>query len=370
MSLGFIINALGVQHSVKLQREMRFTALSVVNTLSLVVGSTIGIVCAWIGYGYWSLVAMSICQPMLCTAGMWIATRWLPGRPHRRSEIRAMMRFGGLMTANSLIYYLIANVDKILLGRFWGVEVLGIYTRAFSLINIPTDNLNTAAGEVAFSALSRLQGDPARMRTYFLKGYSLLLAITLPTTIACALFADDVVYVALGPKWMEAATIFRLLAPTILTFAIVNPLGWLIYALGLATRGLWMALALTPLMVVSCFLALPYGSVGVAFAFSAVMMVWIVPGVVWATKGTVVSPKDILRTVAHPLASGLAAAVVGFGVAALCADWPHVMRLIVETAALLLGYAAMLLFAKGQRAQYRDILNSLRKRPADAGAVA
>ena len=52
-------------------------------------------------------------------------------------------------------------------------------TAAYSLINIPTDNLNVAAGEVAFSALSRLQDDPPRMKSYFLKGYSLVLAMTI-----------------------------------------------------------------------------------------------------------------------------------------------------------------------------------------------
>ncbi len=99
-----------------------------------------------------------------------------------------------------------------------------IYGRAYQLINIPTDNLNSAVGEVAFSALSRIQDDPVRLKSYFLKGYSLVLAMTLPITIACALFADDLVLVLLGPKWKDSAAIFRFLAPTILVFAIANPL--------------------------------------------------------------------------------------------------------------------------------------------------
>ena len=47
---------------------------------------------------------------------------------------------------------------------------------------------------MAFSALSRLQDDPIRLKNYFLKGLSLVLGLTLPVTIACALFADDVVW--------------------------------------------------------------------------------------------------------------------------------------------------------------------------------
>ena len=119
------------------------------------------------------------------------------------------------MTLNGLIVYAASNFEKVLLGRFWGVDALGIYGRAYQLINIPTENLNSAAGEVAFSALSRIQDDPGRVKRYFLKGYSLVLAMTLPITIGCALFADDTILVLLGPKWMAAAPVFRFLAPTI-----------------------------------------------------------------------------------------------------------------------------------------------------------
>jgi hypothetical protein len=105
------------------------------------------------------------------------------------------MRFGGELTLNGLVMYLASNGEKVLLGRFWGAEALGIYGRAYQLIRIPTDNLNSAVGDVAFSALSRIQGEPNRLRSYFLKGYSLVLALTVPVTISCALFADDTVLV-------------------------------------------------------------------------------------------------------------------------------------------------------------------------------
>src|SRR3954465_7037720 len=53
LAAGFVFNALGIQHGVMLQREMRFTMLAVINTVSLVVGSAIGIGGALAGFGYW-----------------------------------------------------------------------------------------------------------------------------------------------------------------------------------------------------------------------------------------------------------------------------------------------------------------------------
>ena len=142
--------------------------------------------------------------------------------------------------------YVASNLDKALLGRYWGAEALGVYGRASQLIRMPTDTLNTAVGEVAFAALSRLQDDPERLKRYFLKGYSLVVALTLPIAISCALFADDLVPFLLGPSWKDAAEIFRILAPTSLVFAILNPLGWLLTSLGLVGRALKISLVFAP----------------------------------------------------------------------------------------------------------------------------
>ena len=167
---GFLVNAAGVQHSAMLQREMRFTALAVIQIVALMVSTVLGIGMALLGYGYWSLVGFSVTLPLVSTIAFWIAKSWIPGKPRKGAGIRPMVHFGGSVTLISLIVYVAYNLDKVLLGRFWGAEALGIYGRSYQIINIPTDNLNSAVGEVAFAALSRLQDDPIRLRSYFLRG--------------------------------------------------------------------------------------------------------------------------------------------------------------------------------------------------------
>ena len=213
---------------------------------------------------------------------------------------------------------------------------------------------------MAFAALSRLQGAPSRFKNYFLKGYSLVLAFTLPITIACALFASDVIFVLLGPKWKEAVPIFRLLSPTILTFAIVNPLGWLLSALGLVGRGLKIAMVITPLMIVSYILGLSYGPKGVAFAYSAVMILWIVPAILWCIHGTMISFLDILHVIVRPAASIVPAATLAFGVGQFFGQaLSPLPRLVLECAVLFITYAWVLLFVAGQKSFYLELLRGL-----------
>ncbi|MGB7134099.1 MAG: oligosaccharide flippase family protein, partial [Acidobacteriaceae bacterium] len=316
----------------------------------------IGIGGALAGYGYWALVAMTVSFPMICSAGFWIASGWMPGMPRTGAGIRSMMHFGGTLTLNGLVAYAAYNSEKVLIGRFWGVDAIGIYGRAYQLINIPTDNLNTAVGEVAFSALSRVKDDPIRFKSYFLKGYSLVVGMTLPITIACALFARDVILVLLGQKWAGAIPIFRLLAPTIAIFAMINPLGWLLNSLGLVTRSLRIALVFAPIIICGYILGISHGPTGVAFSYSAVMMLWLIPHIAWCVHGTGISLGDVLMAASRPLASGVVAGAITLAMVLLYGPLlSPVLRLVTENAVLMLLYLAILLFVTGQKTLYLDL---------------
>lgn len=365
LALAFLFNAAGVQHSALLQRQMRFTTLSVISVLSLIASAGIAIGGAEAGYGYWALAAMPVSAPLVATIGFWLAARWIPGKPRWEAGIRSMVRFGGALTLNGLIAYVAYNSDKVMIGRFWGPSAIGIYGRAYQLINIPVDGLNWSVGEVAFAALSRVQDDPIRFRNYFLKGFSFILGLTLPVTIVCALFANDLVFVVLGPKWASAAAIVRLFSPTIAILAIINPLGWLIYSLGLVRRGVMIAAVFAPIMITACLIGLPHGPTGVAFAYSAVMALWVLPQIVWCVRGTPVSIGDVLLAVSRPLGSGILAG--GLAVAFQHLYGPTLSplpRLVFGSAVVFVAFFGILLFVAGQKGLYLEFLSGLKGAPA------
>ena len=360
LASGFIINAAGVQHSAMLQRQLRFTTMARIDVLALAISVTIGILMALRGFGYWSLVATAVVPTIVTSVGLWTASAWLPGRPQRGTGMRSMLRFGGTLTLNGIIVYIAYNLDKVLLGRWWGAQAVGLYGRAYQLISIPTDNLNYAAGEVAFPALARVQDDPVRLKRYFLKGYSLILALTAPITISCALFAPDLITVVLGPKWHDAIRIFRFLSPTILIIAIINPLIWLVLALGLVGRSLRIGLVYAPLIVLGCVAGLKYGPTGVAIGYSTVLTLWFIPHIAWAVHGTVVSLGDVLRAASRPVLSGALAGAIAMTLQSLYAQsLPALARLVLGNVILFACYIILLLYVMGQKAFFLDLVRGM-----------
>jgi O-antigen/teichoic acid export membrane protein len=258
---------------------------------------------------------------------------------------------------NTVVVYLAYNTEKVLLGRFLGAETLGLYGRAYQLISLPTDNLNWTIGGVAFPALCRVQHEPERLRNYFLKGYSLFLSLVMPITVGCALFAQDIILVAMGPKWGEATSIFRLLAPTILVFALINPFAWLMMAVGQAGRSFRISLLIAPVVILGYLLGLPHGPRGVAAGFSIAMVLLAAPVILWAKHGTLITTMDVLKALMIPLSSAIAGAAVVLAFGGLVGRLHFtLLRLVVECTILVGVYLLMLLFVMKQKPVYIGLL--------------
>jgi O-antigen/teichoic acid export membrane protein len=360
LGTGFAVNGAAIQHEAILTREMRFAAIAAIDTVSLLVSIGVGVALAIAGYGYWALVGMYAASPVVGLLGFWTVGRWIPGPPRRGVGVRQMLRYGGALTLNNLVLYVAFNVDKVLIGRFWGAVPLGIYGRAYQLISLPTHSLNSTIGQVAIPALSRLQNDCERLRNYFLKGYGLFLSLVMPLTVSCALFAEDIVQFFLGAKWSAVVPLFRLLAPTILTLALVHPIGWLLLAIGRPARGLQIALVSAPVVILAYVLGLGNGPAGVAAGFSISTTLLVVPLLIWATRGTPVTAADMFKTLFRPFLSILAAA------AATLLLWRFVnlsgsvfVRLCLCNLLFFGVYGVLLGFALGQKDLYLGLLREI-----------
>lgn len=268
LSVALIFGGLGVQHLALLQRQMRFTALAAIQTISALVGVAAGIGAALLGAGYWSLVIMQIAGPFAKMIGAWLACRWRPGWLVRRSGVRGMLAFGVNITGFNALNYFARNLDDILIGWRWGAETLGFYSKAYSLMMLPLSQINSPVSSVAIPALSRLQDDPERYRQYYLRAISVVAFVTMPGMAFLVVMSRQVILAVLGPQWTEAARIFMILALAGLVQPLGNTTGWLYVSQG-RTNDMFKWGMISSFMTVLVFVVgLPWGAVGVAVSYS------------------------------------------------------------------------------------------------------
>ena len=364
----FVFTGLAAQHGALLQRDMRFVTQAKIDVASIAVGCATGIIMASFGCRYWSLVGMAVANSIITAAAVWLAVAWVPGPPRRRSGIRSMLHFGGLASCNGFLVFLACNAEKLLLGRFWGADALGLYGRAYQLVTLPVQQLNGALTGVALPALSRIQHDAERFARSFLKGYSLLISFTVPITITSALFSEEIVRIVLGANWMEAAPILRLLAPVALVFAVANPLSWLVISTGRAGRALSISAATTPLVIVGILLGLSHGPKGVALGYSSALVLLLIPIAAVSKRDTLITWTDLWAATKPPLVSGLLASVAGLLLRlTLAGTLAPIIYLTLGLFVVLAVYAWILLIVMGQKHVYMDMLSHLLRPMPKAG---
>ncbi|HUO24388.1 MAG TPA: lipopolysaccharide biosynthesis protein [Candidatus Aquilonibacter sp.] len=359
----FFINSLAIQHRALLDRAMRFATNAKIDIVCAVAGTAVAIVMAVMKFGYWALICQNITLPIVGALVAWIVMPWRPGRPRWTAEMRSMLHFGGTVTVNGVVVYVAYNTEKILLGRYWGAAPLGIYGRAYQLATLPVQQLINAVHGVAFPVLSRLQSEAERLRRVYLKSLSLVVSLTIPVVIGSALFAEEIVRVVLGPKWTDSVPVLRLLAPTVMALALMNPFSWFLKATGRVGRSLRIAFLICPAVILGVLVGLRKGPAGVAMGYSVAMMLLLVPVIAWSKHNTGITARAYLDAVKRPLMAGLCGGAAGWLVqSAFRSQLTPVPLLAVELGMSSLVYALVLLLVMGQKEFYFDVARQILNR--------
>ena len=301
VSLVFLIAGVRAQPEALLRRQMRFSALAVRNIVSLGFAVSVAIAIAYRGAGYWAVVTVPLTAQFMQMALSWVLVRWRPGWPRRTAGVGSMVAFGGNLAASFLTFGVHRNVDNVLVGWYWGAGPLGLYSRAYSLLMLPLRQLNAPIAGVAVPAFSRIQGDPERFARYYLRAISLLVWVGSPLFGFLFVGAEPVIRLTLGRQWHEAAPVFQILAISGLGQLVLQSTVWLFVSRGKSDRLLKLLLIISPAIIGSFVIGLPFGIKGVAFCYSLVLLA-ILPWILnYTFRGTNLSLQRLGRVIVYPV---------------------------------------------------------------------
>jgi PST family polysaccharide transporter len=329
LSARFLLEGIAIQHQALLRRQMRFGVLSVLDASSLAAGALLGIYGAWRGWGYWALVVQQLAPPTTVAVGVWFVHRWRPSRPARQSDIRGHVVFGGQLTGSNILYAAASNFDSLLVGWRWGSQALGLYSRAYTLLLLPLQQITLPLQGVAVSTLSRLQHDAERFRRFYCSSVTVLAFVTTPLIVIMGVCAHDIIAVVLGDKWLSATPVFTALAVAQLGLPVAGTINWIYQSLGQSDRMLRWTMVATPLSIVSFVVGLHWGPVGVATAIAIEVHVVRFPALWYAFRHSPVKIRDWIRAVWRPSVVCLIMGLAMFAARELLPDWRPIERLIV-----------------------------------------
>jgi len=362
-----VVFVIGTQHQALLQRRLRLGTLAILRLAALSLGGFAAVVVGVAGGGVWALVAQQYVELVALAGLAWWAEPWRPRWIVRGTGGRRLVGFGGHYMVSSLASYIVANADKILVGRVLGKVPLALYSQAFGLAMKPVHVLNTPLAGVMLPALSRAVGSPRQYADLVLGFFRFILLVMLPAGVGLAIVAPETMRVLGGPDWAPAGPILAVLALAMPLQSCHGALSWVFASIGQAPR-LSLASVLSAGVVCSGFsLGLYLGwlagepVLGVALGYTAGLAVVLPPYLVFALRSAGVPCREWLAEL-HPAAP----AAAGMGLVVLAFRWllgrivplPDLPLLVGE---VIVGMASYAFFARRAiRGLLREAVRDLR----------
>ena len=336
----FVFSGLSVQHLALLRRQMKFTTIGWIEIISMAVGVTCAVTMAKLGLGYWALVGMTF-SSAICNAGLlWYFCPWRPRRARYDSGVRKMLKLGSHITGFSLINYFSRNLDNILIGHFCGAETLGLYAKAYSIMMLPIQQIRGPLEAVAMPALSRLQGDEVRYRSYYLKLISIVAFMSMPVMVFLFVCSDDVILLLLGPNWAGTGAIFKVLCLVSFIQPIASTRGIVLVSLGLSEKYFKWGMLNGIVTITSFLIGLPWGALGVAICYTMSNYLFLFPSLWYTFKETPITIRSFVIAVTGPVVASIIMGIIIFLIRSLL---PHM--LIILSVSLLLLISSFLYLA-------------------------
>jgi PST family polysaccharide transporter len=293
--------ALSVVPKAQLSRQLRFRALSVVNSAEVFLQSFFTLIFAWFGFGPYSLVVANWVGGFVLAAALWWWVRPSVEMRLRLRRWRYLIGDSAQLLASDFGWVLVHQSDYIMLGLFrTDVTLVGVYTVGFRMslqtVRLLAVNLMT----ILFPAFTRLNDQPQRQYEAFFKAQRILAMVGVSGCLLQAATADPFARLFFPTEWYPSIIVMQVLSLGMATRMIGGGSYSLLKSHGrfAVVRNCFWGFALTQVMALALVLWAGGGIVGVsivvsicaAFAGPIMFYVAIRPfGGGWAEVGSVLA---------------------------------------------------------------------------------
>lgn len=301
-SIIFLLQGVYAQFRAECAAQFRYSTVAAAEVTGQVLGAGLAVVLALRGFGHWALVWQQLAAAAVTLVIVVVFVRWVPMMPRRNAGMRSLLGFGVKAGSVQVLNYVSANVDSVLLGRYWGASVVGTYNQAYQVFKLPLQQLASPMTMVAVPVLSRISHDDETYDRYVQRAQLVLTYVLGGAFAVAAAFSIPGFAILLGNEWPGVADIFVILAVGGLFQALGYVYYWIFLSRDMTGIQLKFALISRSAMVVFMVVGLHWGAAGVAAGSSlGLMLNWIL--LTWfAIPRTRVDLSGLLRCSARPAA--------------------------------------------------------------------
>ncbi|NJM65527.1 MAG: lipopolysaccharide biosynthesis protein [Acaryochloris sp. RU_4_1] len=286
IALTYLIYPLATIQTALIRRENRLNILALISSVQVSVDNVLTAILALFGWGMWAIVL-----PKFLVAPIWIILSfkyhpWRMTQSLTLAKWRKITGFASRILSVELLTTFRENVDYLLIGRFVGVEALGVYYFAFNAgLGISLSVINAIRVSL-FSDLCDLKADT----TAFLARYSQSLRkigfLIVPLVVLQSSLAPLYVPLVFGHKWVErgAIPILILICASALSRPFADAASLMFRAFGRTQIELRWNFVFTVCLATAIWIGTTWGILGAAIAVMLTHLILQPLYTLWATR--------------------------------------------------------------------------------------
>jgi O-antigen/teichoic acid export membrane protein len=206
-----IINAFILIQQNILKKQVDFKRIAKINLASIIIGTSFGILFAFLGFGVWSLVVKSLVTGLIQCVIYWLSNHWRPLWVFSRLSFKSLFQFGSFMFLRTIINTLYQNILSLIIGKNFSASTLGYFTQARKLEDVPRNSLSAIINNVTFPIFSEIQDDTIRLNKAAKKCLKSMVYINFPLMMLLIIIADPLFRLLFTDKWIQAVPYFQML---------------------------------------------------------------------------------------------------------------------------------------------------------------
>lgn len=225
LSINLFFASLNIVPNALLYKNKEFKYIAIRSLIIQTIGGGVGISAALLGAGMYALVI----NPILSSIFIFlISFRKYPQKANYTlglQTIKKIFSYSAYQFLFNIINYFSRNLDKILIGKYLGMNQLGYYEKSYRLMMLPLQNITQVITPVMHPVLSDYQNDLNQLAVSYEKIIRLLAFIGFPLSIFLLFTSEELILILFGQQWEPSIPVFRILALTVGTQVILSSSG-------------------------------------------------------------------------------------------------------------------------------------------------
>ncbi|MDL2213846.1 lipopolysaccharide biosynthesis protein [Bacteroides sp. OttesenSCG-928-D19] len=193
-------------------KEKLFKFISIRTLTIQITGGIISIVFAM----YYRSVYALIINPILSSILLFgISIKRFPQRLRFTwglSSLKKIFSYSAYQFLFNVINYFSRNLDKLMIGKYMSMELLGYYEKSYRLMMLPLQNITQVITPVMHPIFSDYQNNINQLASSYEKIIRFFAFVGFPVTVLLFFSAEELILILFGDQWLPSIPVFKILS--------------------------------------------------------------------------------------------------------------------------------------------------------------